>query len=107
MFLLKISQGVFLHGSMFLASMHAARGRHLPPTPTALGAGLALPVHHATYLAALVLVAAAIVLDDGVAMRIGAVAGLASSIAFLVFFATVVVRMLRANARAAAPVAPA
>jgi hypothetical protein len=91
----------------FLASMHAARGRHLPPTPTALGAGLALPVHHATYLAALVLVAAAILLDDGVAMRIGAVAGLASSIAFLVFFATVVVRMLRANARAAAPVAPA
>jgi hypothetical protein len=81
----------------FLASMHAARGRHRPPTPGALAAGPALPVHHAAYLAALALVTVAIVLDNAVAMRIGALVGLASAVAFLAFFALVVFRMTRAN----------
>jgi hypothetical protein len=91
----------------FLASMHAVRGKHLPPTPAALGGGAALPVHHAAYLAALALVTAAIAFDSGLAMRVGALSGLASAVAFLVFFATVVLRTTRANTAARTPVATA
>ena len=100
--LLTFLLGVLQRIVPFLASMHAARGRHLPPTPTALGAGAALPVQHVAYLAALALVVVAIVLDDVVAMRIGALCGLASAAAFLAFFVRVVARTRRAM-RPAAP----
>jgi hypothetical protein len=86
----------------FLASMHAARGRHLPPTPSSLAAGPALRVHYGCHLAALGCVALAIVVDSPWLVRAGAAAGLVGACAFLVFFATVVRRMIVANRAAKA-----
>ena len=91
----------------FLASMHAARGRHLPPTPSALGAGSSLRVHYVSHLAALGLLALAIGADSPWLVRAGAAAGLVGASAFLVFFVTVVRRMLDANRAAKAHTVPA
>ena len=86
----------------FLASMHAARGRHLPPTPSSLGAGSSLRIHYVGHLAAFALLALAIALDSPWLVRAGAAAGLVASGAFLAFFATVVRRMVAANRAAKA-----
>ncbi|HEX6136397.1 MAG TPA: hypothetical protein VF059_01970 [Casimicrobiaceae bacterium] len=86
----------------FLASMHAARGRHLPPTPSSLGAGPALRVHYVCHLAALGALGAAIGADSPWLVRAGAAAGTIGAIAFCVFFATVVKRMVEANLAAKA-----
>ena len=86
----------------FLASMHAARGRHLPPTPSSLGAGSSLRIHYIGHLAALVLLALAIAVDSPWLVRAGAAAGFVGAGAFLLFFATVVRRMLEANRAAKA-----
>ena len=77
----------------FLASMHAARGRHLPPTPSALAAGPALSVHFACHLAALALLALGIVADSAQVVRLAAVVGTCGAAAFAMFFANVLRRM--------------
>ena len=90
----------------FLASMHAgqvkARGRGLPPTPSALTAERPLAIHFACHLAALALLAIAIAADSALAVRAAAAVGTAGALAFGVFFATVMRRMRRLKA----PVAP-
>jgi hypothetical protein len=95
--LLTFLLGVLQRILPFLASMHAARGRHLPPTPSSLGAGSSLAVHYACHLAALGMLVVAIVADSTWLVRLGALAGCAGSIAFAIFFATVVKRMVEAN----------
>jgi hypothetical protein len=91
----------------FLASMHAARGRHRPPTPSSLAAGSALRIHYVAHLAALAAVTLGIVVDSAWAVRIGAVAGIVGASAFLAFFVNVVRRMLGAHAASDAHVVPA
>jgi hypothetical protein len=89
----------------FLASMHAARGQHLPPTPSALAAGPALSIHFACHVAALGLLALGIVTDGAWLVRLAAIAGTIGAAAFAIFFANVMRRMAGANASAAARVA--
>jgi hypothetical protein len=91
----------------FLASMHAARDRHRPPTPSSLAAGSALRIHYVAHLAALAAVTLGIVVDSAWAVRIGAVAGIVGASAFLAFFVNVVRRMLGAHAASDAHVVPA
>jgi hypothetical protein len=105
--LLTFLLGVLQRIVPFLASMHAARGRHLPPTPSALGKGVALRIHYVSHLAALGLLALAIVAGNASIMRAAAVIGFAGALAFLAFFANVVKRVVDANAAAKAPIAPA
>jgi len=81
----------------FLASMHAARGKHRPPTPSSLAAGSTLRIHYVGHLAALCLVALGILVDSAWLVRIGAIAGVVGASAFLVFVFTVIRRMLGAN----------
>jgi hypothetical protein len=89
----------------FLASMHAARGSHRPPTPSSLAAGRAPALHGMAHLAALVLLALAIVVDSAWLVRAAALVGAAGAVAFLVFVIGVIVRMgvgdRAANGRAA------
>jgi hypothetical protein len=91
----------------FLASMHAARGKHLPPTPSSLGAGPALRVHYVCHLAALALLLLAIIADNPWLIRVGTLAGCIGATAFLAFFVTVVWRMAGANRAASAHAVPA
>ena len=91
----------------FLASMHAARGKHRPPTPSSLSGGSTLRIHYAGHLAALAFVALGIVADSAWLVRIGAVAGIVAASAFLTFVVTVIRRMLGANAAAEARIVTA
>ncbi len=83
-----------------LASMHAARGKHRPPTPSSLAAGRAPALHVVAHLAALALLAFAIVLDSAWLVRAAALAGAAGACAFLLFVASVIARMLGAQRNA-------
>jgi hypothetical protein len=83
----------------------AVRGRHLPPTPSALAAGPALSIHFACHVAALGLLALGIVTDGAWLVRLAAIAGTIGAAAFAIFFANVMRRMAGANASAAARVA--
>lgn len=80
----------------FLASMHAGRGRRLPPTPSSLTAEAPLVWHHRCHVTALALLGAAIVADAGALVAIAALIGLAGALAYGVFFAIAVARMARA-----------
>lgn len=77
----------------FLASMHASRGKHRPPTPSSLAAGSALRVHYVSHLLALAVLIVAVAAGNAWLARIGALAGLVGAAAFLVFFVQVVRRM--------------
>ena len=83
----------------FLASMHASRGKHRPPTPSSLAAGPALRIHYLCHMSALAVLTAAILLDSAWFARIGALIGLVGSMAFLAFFVQVVRRMLGVGAK--------
>ncbi|CAG0997058.1 hypothetical protein BURK1_02605 [Burkholderiales bacterium] len=74
----------------FLASMHAARGRRRPPTPSSLTAERPLVLHFRLHVAALALLAAAIAADSG---ALALAAGAAGAVAYATFFAIVVRRM--------------
>lgn len=89
----------------FLASMHAARGKGLPPTPSALTADRPLRIHFGCHLAALALLAAGVVADSALAVRAAACAGTAGALAFGAFFASAMRRM-RAPAVAGARAEP-
>ena len=78
----------------FLASMHAARGKHRPPTPSSLAAGRAPAFHVVAHLAAVVLLALAIIIDSAWLVRAAAVVGVAGAAAFLLFVTSVFARML-------------
>jgi hypothetical protein len=95
--LLTFLLGVLQRIVPFLASMHAARGRHLPPTPSALARGPALRIHYAGHFAALALLALAIATGEPWLVRAAAGAGFVGACAFAWFFATVVLRMAGAK----------
>ncbi|MDJ0949213.1 MAG: hypothetical protein QNJ94_09845 [Alphaproteobacteria bacterium] len=88
-FLLGILQRVL----PFLASMHAAKAGGKAPLVSALTAAMPLKVHAICHAGALVLVAAGIVAESPVILRLGAVAGLVGALAFAAFAAEVVRRM--------------
>lgn len=81
----------------FLASMHASRGKHRPPTPSSLAAGPALRIHFVCHVAALAVLITAIVADNAWLARIGALAGLVGAMAFIGFLVQVVRRMFGAG----------
>lgn len=94
----------------FLASMHKAPGTKLPRTPSSLTADRPLAVHYVCHLCALVLLAAAAIVDSAWLALAAAAVGSAGATAFLVFFAVLVHRMRRppaprAGVGPAAPVA--
>jgi len=80
-FLLAILQRIM----PFLASMHAAKVKGKPPLVSELTAETPLRVHAVCHVAALALIAAGIVFDLALAVRLGAAAGLAGSLAFAAF----------------------
>ena len=101
--LLTFLLGVLQRIVPFLASMHAARGRHLPPTPSALGRGVALRIHYAGHFAALALLATAIVTGRAWLVDAAALAGLGGALGFAAFFGNVVRRMARSRSDEGAP----
>ena len=77
----------------FLASMHAARGRRRPPTPSSLTAEQPLRAHFWLHAAALALLAAGILAGSGALVLAAAAAGTVGALAYAAFFATAVRRM--------------
>ncbi|GMU72629.1 MAG: hypothetical protein HS109_02500 [Burkholderiales bacterium] len=88
--LLSFVLGVLQRIVPFLASMHAARGRRRPPTPSSLTDERALRIHLCLHLSALALLALAIIVDSGTLARAACIAGAAGACAFAVFFAKAV-----------------
>lgn len=84
----------------FLASMHAARGKKRPPTPSALTLEPALAWHLRAHVMALGLLAAAIVLRSSAALVAAAAVGFAGALAFGVFFAVLMLRLRGAGSPA-------
>lgn len=94
--LLSFVLGILQRIVPFLASMHAARGKHRPPTPSSLTAERPLALHFRLHAAALALLAAAILAGDGRLAMAAAVAGAAGALAYAAFFAVAVRRMAAA-----------
>ena len=90
----------------FLASMHAARGKGLPPTPSALTDDRPLAIYYFCHLGALALLAFSVMADNSWVGRAAAGVGAAGAAAFCAFFAIAIRRMGRAWA-ARARTAPA
>jgi hypothetical protein len=91
----------------FLASMHAAHGKGLPPTPSALTAERPLTIHFLCHLAALALLALAVITDSVLVAVTGAVAGTGGAMAFCWFFLVVLRRMRQPESTVKAGVAGA
>jgi hypothetical protein len=98
--LLTFLLGVLQRIVPFLASMHPAPGKRLPPTPSSLTAERPLAIHFACHLAALALLAVAIVAGNSWFAAAGAFAGGAGAVAFGSFFATVLRRMSSPDVKA-------
>jgi len=79
----------------FLASMHAARGRLRPPTPSSLSADRPLAIHFACHLTALAGLALAVVTDSPTLAALAAGVGALGATAFAVFFLVLLRRMQR------------
>jgi hypothetical protein len=77
----------------FLASMHAAAGKHRPPTPSSFTQRQPLAIHLACHLAALAGLALAIVTGSGLLAAVAAAAGTVGAMAFATFFVVLVRRM--------------
>jgi hypothetical protein len=89
----------------FLASMHAARTReHSPPPMSELSASQPLKLHAGCHLAALVLLSAAVVIDNADLARVGAATGLLGALAFGWFTADVLRRVLKSRTAQRPPV---
>jgi hypothetical protein len=91
----------------FLASMHAAHGKGLPPTPSALTAERPLTIHFLCHLTALTLLALAVITDSVLVAAVGALAGVSGAVAFCWFFLVVLRRMRRPERAAGVGVAGA
>ena len=100
--LLTFLLGVLQRIVPFLASMHRAPGKRLPPTPSSLTAERPLAIHFACHLAALALLVVAIVAGNPWFAAAGALAGGAGAVAFGSFLATVLRRMSRPDVPAGA-----
>jgi hypothetical protein len=77
----------------FLASMHAARGKGLPPTPSALTDDRSLAIHYFCHLGALALLALSIITDNAWVGRAAAGVGTVGAAFFCGSFAIVIRRM--------------
>lgn len=99
--LLTFLLGVLRRIVPFLASMHAAPGRRLPPTPSGLTAKRPLAIHFFCHLAALSLLGVAVVMNNPWIIGGAALLGAAGAAAFGGFFVIVLRRMGRLQARAA------
>lgn len=86
----------------FLASMHAAPGRRLAPTPSSLTAQRPLAIHFVCHLAALVLLGLAVVTDSERFASAGAIVGSVGAAAFARFFLIVMKRMATPHLKAGA-----
>jgi hypothetical protein len=91
--LLSFVLGILQRIVPFLASMHAARGKHRPPTPSSLTAERPLRAHFRLHVAALALLAAGILAGNGPLALAAAAAGTLGALAYAGFFATAVRRM--------------
>ena len=91
--LLTFLLGVLQRIVPFLASMHRAPGKRMPPTPSSLTAERPLAIHFTCHLTALALLAGAIIADNPWFAAAGALAGGAGAVAFGSFLATVRRRM--------------
>ena len=89
----------------FLASMHAAAGKHRPPTPSSFTRRQPLAIHLACHLAALAGLALAIVTASPWLAQLAAATGTVGAAAFASFFAVLVRRM--GGAASAPPRLPA
>lgn len=102
--LLTFLLGILQRIMPFLASMHAAKAKGgLPPLLSELGAARPLEVHAVGHGLAVGLAALGIALDQVVLVRLGASAGLAGAIAFAVFAAGVIVRVIKGTVNKASP----
>ena len=77
----------------FLASMHAAAGKHRPPTPSSFTRRQPLAIHLACHLAALAGLALAIVTGSALLATLAAATGTVGAAAFAAFFVVLVRRM--------------
>jgi len=77
----------------FLASMHVARGKRRPPTPSSLSADRPLAIHFVCHLAALAGLALAILVDSPTIAALAAGVGGFGAAAFAVFFLILLRRM--------------
>jgi hypothetical protein len=77
----------------FLGSMHARRIDGKAPLVSALSPQFPLKVHAFLHLSALILIAAGIVADRALLLRLGAAAGLGGALAFAAFAAFVLARI--------------
>ena len=91
--LLTFLVGILQRIMPFLASMHAAPGKRLPPTPSSLTAQRPLSIHFVCHLAALGLLALAVATDSERVASAGALVGSAGAAAFAGFFLIVLRRM--------------
>jgi hypothetical protein len=91
--LLTFLVGILQRIMPFLASMHAAPGKRLPPTPSSLTAQRPLSIHFVCHLAALGLLALAVAIDSERAASVGALVGSVGAAAFGGFFLIVLKRM--------------
>src|SRR6202158_594122 len=98
--LLTFLVGILQRIMPFLASMHAAPGKRLPPTPSSLTAQRPLSIHFVCHLAALGLLAWAVATDSERVASAGALVGSAGAAAFAGFFLIVLRRMSAPNLKA-------
>ncbi|HVS56233.1 MAG TPA: hypothetical protein VHJ55_08240, partial [Casimicrobiaceae bacterium] len=91
--LLTFLVGILQRIMPFLASMHAAPGKRLPPTPSSLTAQRPLEIHFVCHLAALGLLALAVVTGSEKVASAGALVGSVGAAAFAGFFLIVLKRM--------------
>jgi hypothetical protein len=91
--LLTFLVGILQRIMPFLASMHAAPGKRLPPTPSSLTAQRPLSIHFVCHLAALGLLALAVAIDSEQVAAAAALVGCVGAAAFAGFFLIVLKRM--------------
>ncbi|MBX3634477.1 MAG: hypothetical protein KF683_03665 [Rubrivivax sp.] len=96
--LLSFLFGVLQRVLPFLASLHAARGRKRPPTPSALAHDAPLAWHFVAHVLALALLVLAAAFDSLWLQGLAAAAGSVGAAAFVLFFATLLHRMRQAVA---------
>ena len=92
--LLTFLMGILQRIIPFLAAMNAAKSGETPPTPSEVSVESPLKVHAAGHFAGLALMALGIILDTGMPILVGGVAGAVGAVAFLIFALGTVRRMI-------------
>ena len=90
--------GILQRVMPFLATMHATGADGRPLTPGELTARVPLLIHAVCHVAALVLLAVGVIIDNAVAVLIGALVGAVGAVAFAWFAAAVIRRLPRSPA---------